>query len=141
MISPIFSMLDPVELSSEGMVFQCLGYSHEGYHVVVTFKKLVGVPLVIDHKNPTVLNRFCTMYNLENKRGTHYGYLFVLDKDKLKLVSNRMVLRCNVRDTYDFEPLTITNEKNRLLFYRSSSGCALITIVGKEAESFLIHEV
>lgn len=140
-VSPIFSMVDPVEITSEGLTFEELGESHSGYHVVISFKKLAHVPLFVEHSSPMPINRFCTMYNLVNKRGTVYGYLFVVDRERFSIKNNRMILRCNVKDTYDFEVLSITSEKNRLLFYRSSSGCTLVSIVGKERSDYLVHEV
>jgi hypothetical protein len=140
-VSPIFSLGDPVEITSEGLTFEQLGESYEGYHVAVTFKPIVKVLLHVDVKSPVTLNRFCTLYNLVNKRGTVYGYLFVLDRERLTIINNRMIVRCDDTEAIDFNVLSIANEKHRMLFYRSSSGCLLVVIIGKEKSDYLVYEV
>uniref|UniRef100_S5WBD1 Uncharacterized protein n=1 Tax=Pseudomonas phage PaBG TaxID=1335230 RepID=S5WBD1_9CAUD len=96
--------------------------------------------LRIDHKNPIILNRFCTMYNFVNNRGTVYGHLFVVNETKLEIIDNRMIIRCNQREKYDFEALTLSNEKTKLLFFKSSSGCLLVLSAGNEQSEYLIKE-
>jgi hypothetical protein len=80
------------------------------------------------------------MYNFVNGRGTVYGYLFVVDEEKLEIIDNRMIVRCNVRETHNFEALTISSEKTKLLFYKSGSGCLLILSAGNEQSEYIVRE-
>lgn len=140
--SPIFSLADQVEITCrEVNAFERMGHSHDGYHVAVFFKPVVQTLLSVDHKNPTVLNRYCTAYNFVNGRGTIYGHLFVVDESKLELQDNRMVIRCNVKEKYDFEALTLSNEKTKLIFFKSSSGCLLVVSAENESSPYLVREV
>ena len=140
-VSLIFSLADEVEITSKNVnEFVRLGKAHDGFHAAVFFRPVVQTLLLIDHKNPVVLNRFCTMYNFVNRRGTVYGHLFVVDDSKLEIVDNRMIVRCNVREKYDFETLTISNDKTKLLFFKSSSGCLLTLIAGQEESAYLVRE-
>jgi len=140
-VSTIFSLADKVELTSENVnSFERLGKAHDGYHIAVFFRPVVGLLLSIDHKNPTVLNRFCTMYNFVNGRGTVYGHLFVVDESKLAIQENRMIVRCNKQELYDFEQLTLSSEKTKLLFFKSNSGCLLVMFAGNETSEYLIRE-
>lgn len=140
-VSLIFSLADEVEITSQGVnTFERLGTAHDGYHVAVFFRPVVQAMLLIDHKNPMVLNRFCTMYNFVNRRGTVYGHLFVVDATKLEINDNRLVVRCNVREKYDFETLTLSSEKTKLLFFKSSSGCLLVLSAGNENSEYLVRE-
>lgn len=140
-VSLIFSLADEIEITSKSVnAFERMGSSHDGYHVAVFFRPVVKSLLRIDHEKPVVLNRFCTMYNFVNKRGTVYGHLFVVDESKLELIDNRMTVRCNVREKYDFETLTISSEKTKLLFFKSSSGCLLVLSAGNENSEYLIKE-
>ena len=140
-ISPIFSIADDIEITSKGVnTFERLGAAHDGYHIAVFFRPVVQASLRIDHKNPIILNRFCTMYNFVNNRGTVYGHLFVVNETKLEIIDNRMIIRCNQREKYDFEALTLSNEKTKLLFFKSSSGCLLVLSAGNEQSEYLIKE-
>lgn len=121
-------------------VFERLGKSHDGYHVAVYFRKLVESRLKIDYAHPILLNRFCTLYNIVNNRGTVYGHLFKVDESKLTIQDNRMIVHCNVREKYDFSALAISSEKTKLLFYKSSSGCLLIVSAGNEQSEYLVKE-
>jgi len=140
-VSLIFSLADEIEITSKSVnAFERMGSSHDGYHVAVFFRPVVQTLLRIDHKNPVVLNRFCTLYNFVNSRGTVYGHLFVVDESKLELIDNRMIVRCNQREKYDFEALTISSEKTKLLFFKSSSGSLLVLSAGNEKSDYLIKE-
>lgn len=140
-VSLIFSLADEIEITSKSVnTFTRMGTSHDGYHVAVFFRPVVNSLLTIDHGKPMVLNRFCTMYNFVNKRGTVYGHLFVVDESKLEITDNRMIVRCNMREKFDFETLTISSEKTKLLFFKSSSGCLLVLSAGNENSEYLIKE-
>lgn len=140
-VSLIFSLADDVEVTSKSVnSFERLGRAHDGYHVAVFFRPVVQSLLKIAHTKPMVLNRFCTVYNFVNDLGTVYGYLFVVDESKLEITDNRMVVRCNVRETFNFEPLTISSEKTKLLFYKSGSGCLLILSAGAEKSEYIVRE-
>lgn len=140
-VSLIFSLADDVEVTSKSVnSFERLGHAHDGYHVAVYFRPVVQAILRIDYENPNVLNRFCTLYNFVNRRGTVYGYLFVVDESKLEIIDNRMIVRCNQRETYNFESLTISSEKTKLLFYKSSSGCLVIVSAGGEKSDYIVRE-
>lgn len=140
-VSLIFSLADEVEVTSKSVnSFERLGHAHDGYHVAVYFRPVVQTLLKIDHSKPNVLNRFCTMYNFVNRRGTVYGYLFVLDESKLEITDNRMIVRCNVREAFNFEALTISSEKTKLLFYKSTSGTLLVVSSGNEKSDYIVRE-
>lgn len=140
-VSLIFSLADEVEVTSKSVYsFERLGHAHDGYHVAVYFRPVVQAFLKIDHTKPIVLNRFCTMYNFVNGRGTVYGYLFVLDESKLEITDNRMIVRCNVREAFNFEALTISSEKTKLLFYKSTSGTLLVLSAGNEKSDYIVRE-
>lgn len=140
-VSLIFSLADEIEVTSKSVnSFERLGYAHDGYHVAVYFLPIVQSLLRIDHANPKVLNRFCTLYNIVNRRGTVYGYLFVVDETKLEIIDNRMVVSCNVREPYNFEALTISSDKTKLHFFKSSSGCLLVVSGGSEKSEYIVRE-
>ncbi len=139
-VSPVFSLADPVTITVKAVnEFDCLGEAFDGYHVAVFFRQLVNSVVSIDHKHPVALNRYCTMYNFINNRGTLYGHLFVVDKSKLDIKENRMIVRCNVREKSDFELQTFSSEKTKLLFFKSSSGTLIAIIAGAEQSECVVQ--
>jgi hypothetical protein len=78
------------------------------------------------------------LYKVINKRGTVYGYLFVVDITKVTLTGNRMQVRSSQNETMDFEPAPIS-DKN-VLIYKSTSGCTLVIAVNQEDNEFLVRE-
>lgn len=139
-VSPVFSLADSVEITVKNVnEFDRLGEAHDGYHVAVFFKPLVKSVIQIDHKHPVALNRYCTMYNFVNNRGTLYGHLFVVDPSRMEITGNRMIVRCNVKEKSDFEMQTFSSEKTKLLFFKSSSGNLITLIAGAESTEYLVQ--
>lgn len=137
--SPIFSMADPVKMTvHEPNTFLDFGASHDGNHIVVMFRSLVDVALKIDHENPVVLNRYCTMYNFINNRGTLYGHLFVTEVRVTKVKDNRLIVKCEDHDT-SFELQALSNDKTKLLIFKNSSGSVLALITGNEASTYAVE--
>lgn len=140
-ISPIYALDAPFTGTAGTVdVFDNYGASHDGNHIVIFFRPVVETELLLDHKNPLTLNRFCRMYNIVNQRGSVYGHLFsVSDTEKLTLTRNRLVVRCNKHEKFDFSQLPINSEKQKLALFKSSSGCVL-ALSGHADSDYLVYE-
>lgn len=137
--SPIFSLADPVETTGDKYELVELGESIDGYHVRILFKSVQSSILYIDYKNPVEFSRYLTMYNITNKRGSIYGVLFVVYRDKMEIVNNRMIVRCEENDLHDFEPFPVSPDPNMLLF-KSGSGCSIILLGDREQSDYVVKE-
>jgi hypothetical protein len=120
--------------------FELFGQAHDGIHVVVFFRPVVDSELLIDYKNPIVLNRFCKLYNFVNARGSVYGNLFVItDTEKMKLESHKLIVMCNKREQFDFQLIPVDSGKQMLRIFKSSSGC-LLALANHSRSDYLITE-
>lgn len=140
-ISPIYSLADPLEFTVKKVnAFDVLGTAHDGTHVTIMFRPLVRSVIKIDYDNPIPLNRYCTMYNFINNRGTLYGHLFVVDPERFRIEDNRFTVVCGHSDKSDYEMQTISSDKTKLLLYKSSGGNLLVLIAGAETSDYIIQE-
>lgn len=138
--SPIFSLADPIVVRARVNEFELFGEAHDGQHVVVFFRPVVDSELLIDYRNPVALNRFCKLYNFINARGSVYGHLFVInDPEKLELEQHKLLVRCNVKEHYDFQLIPINSSKQKLQLFKSSSGC-LLAMMDHSHSEYLVLE-
>lgn len=140
-VSPIFSLADTFTHTVRKVdTFEDLGAAHDGHHIGLFFRKLVNTPMQIDYQNPTILNRFCKMYNFINGRASIYGHLFVVtDTSKVKLADHRLIVNCNKKELYDYVQQPLTSDKQKLLILKTSTG-AILAISGNAPSPYLVTE-
>lgn len=139
-VSPIFSLADAVEITVKHNRFEPFGKAFDGHHVVIMFKPVIATPLRFDYKNPIVMNRHCTMYNIINNRGTLYGHLFVVDIDATRLTANTLVVSCDDGTDTSYVPEVISNDKTKLNIFKNSSGTMLALMAGAEDTTYVVED-
>lgn len=123
-VSPIFSIKD-IEITSRMNTFERKSMQRMTIHHIAVFPPSRSMSLRIDHKNSIILKSILHDVQLREQRGTVYMVQFVRGpNDQVMIIDNRMIIRCNQREKYDFEVPTLSNEKTKLLFKSSSDPLA-----------------
>ena len=140
--SPLFSLVDPFEYKPDKLnAFEELGIAHMGeYHVAAFFRNVVASILNIDYKNPIRSTKNSTVYNITNAKGSVYGLLFVLNKDKFRINGNHMVIEGDGEIVGDFSLYPFTSDRLSLSMYRDSSDALLVNIGVTNSEFVVLDE-
>lgn len=134
--SPLFSLGDSFEYQPTKInVFEELGEAPLGqYHIVVFFRNVVASRLMVDYKNPATPTNASTVYNIVNARGSIYGVLFVVGKDKFSLRGNKLLVRGRRKQVGDFALYPYNSERLSVMLYRDSSDTLLVNIGSVESK-------
>lgn len=138
--SPIFSLADPLDLKVPVNEFVELGEAFDGEHTVLLFKPLAGLVVRVAHEEPEVLNRFCTLYNIVNNRGTLYGHLFVTASGVVRIQDKRMTVKCGEESDTTFEQLHL-GDKSKLLTFRNSHGSLVFLIAAESSNPYVVEDL
>lgn len=138
--SNIFSLADPFEYKKCDLnTFIELGNAPLGvYHIAIFNKNVVNSILHIDYKNAVALNKFCSVYNLVNKRGSIYGTLFAVNYAKTIISSKKLIVNSVESPIYDFNIYPYANERSNLLFFRDGAETILVISSVPEENPFIV---
>lgn len=138
--SPIFSLADPIDLKVPVGEFVELGEAFDGYHTILLLKPLAGLVVKIAHEEPEVLNRFCTLYNIVNNRGTLYGHLFVTAAGAVRIRDRRMTVKCGDEAEPSFEQHHL-GDKSKLLTFRNSNGSLVFLLSAESRNPYVVEDM
>lgn len=134
-ISPILSLADTFTATFKRGVFTHIGRGADGQHVVITNRDLIETNVHVDYENVNHLNRYASMYNLVNTRGTVYGLLFSVKGD-YSLTPSRLLIPCNKVDTHDF----VQKVADQIVLFVSSSGAVVAIVPPCAKPRYLVKE-
>lgn len=138
--SLIFSLADSFEYQPSDLnVFIELGHAALGtYHIAIFNKNVVSSILNIEYDNVVELNKFCSAYNIINKRGSVYGTLFSVDIRKVILNPKHLIIHNVETPVHDYNVYPYANEKSNLLFYKDSVDTVLVITSVPEENPFIV---
>lgn len=92
--SPLYSLADSFEYRPSKLnSFETLGCAPLGdYHIAVFFRNIVSSALTVDHTTPIRATKYCTIYNIQNNRGSVYGILFTVPQDKFRINNGILIV-------------------------------------------------
>lgn len=126
--SLIFSLADTIIPQDIGVnkvhQFFDLGLGAQGEnHIMILYREAFYSRLIIGHKTPIRIGKFCVAYPVTNQRDVPYGHLFCVDKSRTEIESDRLVIR-SLKNKNDFTVYPF--EDKNLNVYKDSAGNTLI---------------
>lgn len=116
--SILYSLADPFEYKPNKLnTFEELGAAAMGdYHIAVFFRNIVSSVLTIDHANPVKPTKFCTIYSIQNARGSLYGILFVVRAESWRINNSAFTVSSGLPGNA-FAAYPFTDDKKNLSIY------------------------
>lgn len=138
--SMIFSLADSVVPDEIGVSavnrFFDLGTGAQGeHHIMILYREAFYSRLVIGHKLPIRISKFCVAYPVNNSRDVPYGHLFCVDKSRTEIQADRLVIR-SLKNKNDFAVYPF--EDKNLNVYKDSAGNTLIKTSGQPKCPYLV---
>lgn len=138
--SMIFSLADSIVPHDIGVSavnrFFDLGTGAQGeHHIMILYREAFYSRLVIGHKLPIRISKFCVAYPVNNSRDVPYGHLFCVDKSRTEIQADRLVIR-SLKNKNDFSVYPF--EDKNLNVYKDSAGNTLIKTSGQPTCPYLV---
>ena len=139
--SPLYSLADPFEYKPHKLnAFESLGDAALGeYHIAVFFRNIVSTQLIVDHANPVRPTKFCTLYNIQNSRGTLYGILFVVPAEGFRINGGVLTVKGN-KDGGAFAAYPFSDDKRNLSIYVDNNDNLLANLGNVEYSKLVVFD-
>lgn len=140
--SPLFSLADSFEYRPSCLnAFEELGAAAMGdYHIAVFFRNVVSSVLNVAHTNPVRPTKFCTIYNIQNSRGSLYGILFVVKDDCFQIKNSVLTVGPSGNESGSFAVYPFSDDKRSLAVFVDNKDNMVVNLSNAAFSDLVVYD-